>query len=484
MGEEEREEQRRERRRVEKERRKAMGARPELAGIDAGAWDEIFEVFGDGTDYDWALDDEDLAEEYEPVSKPDLTYNDVFEPSEIRARHLTLDDDIIRVTDIPERMQLTSSTLADAPTLVGNNKPFSNKELDEAAEWVALRLSKRTQKDYFQRSGKMHHYLMQFILAVRNALDYVVNQYLEIPYIWVHRRDYISHFELRQRVELLTREELWKVGILGLKFRALLERRSALESTFRKLNVPDEYFEKQLLPNLTSISMVADATEWLSIKYKQRKKDLEATADDSNEKRHKNPSRVSAYEVARSTVVSRLADDFGLPPHQIAINFSGQKVHFPDDQDLPPRAYAEQFITENCPTAEEALVMARMIIATELGRDPQLREAIRNQFKEQALLSCEPTEKGKTKIDEAHACYSFKFLVEKPIESLISSPQYLHILNAESELLLNVEITATRSRMHEITTSLENAYASDSFSDSAKAWNEQRRDHLDQGMAT
>ncbi|CAE6414499.1 unnamed protein product [Rhizoctonia solani] len=475
MGEEEREEQRRERRRVEKERRKAMGARPELAGIDVGAWDEIFEVFGDGTDYDWALDDEDLAEEYEPLPKPDLTYNDVFEPSEIRARHLTLDDDIIRVTDIPERMQLTNSTLADVPTLVGTNKPFSNKELDEAAEWVALRLSKRTQKDYFQRTGKMHHYLMQFILAVRNALDYVVNQYLEIPYIWVHRRDYISHFELRQRVELLTREELWKVGILGLKFRALLERRSALEATFRKLNVQDEYFEKQLLPNLTSISMVADATEWLSIKYKQRKKDLEATADDLGEKKHKNPSRVSAYEVARSTVISRLADDFGLPPHQIAINFSGQKVHFPDDQDLPPRAYAEQFITESCPTAEEALVTARMIIATELGRDPQLREAIRNQFKEQALLSCEPTEKGKTKIDEAHACYSFKFIVEKPIESLISSPQYLHILSAESELLLNVTITATRSRIHEITTSLENAYASDSFSDSAKAWNEQRR---------
>ncbi|CAE6448974.1 unnamed protein product [Rhizoctonia solani] len=475
MGEEEREEQRRERRRVEKERRKAMGARPELAGIDAGAWDEIFEVFGDGTDYDWALDDEDLAEEYEPLPKPDMTYADVFEPSEIRARHLTLDDDIIRATDVPERMQLTNSTLAETPSLAGTNKPFSNKELDEAAEWVALRLSKRSQKDYFQRNGKMHHYLMQFILAVRNALDYVVNQYLEIPYIWVHRRDYISHFELRQRVELLTREELWKVGILGLKFRALLERRSAVETAFRKLGVQDEYFEKQLLPNLTSISMVSDATEWLSIKYKQRKKDLDAVGDDQGEKKHKNPSRVSAYEVARSTIISRLADDFGLPPHQIAINFSGQKVHFPDDQDLPPRVYAEQFITENCSTAEDALATARMIIATELGRDPQLREAIRNQFKEAALLSCEPTEKGKTKIDEAHACYSFKFLVEKPIETLISSPQYLHILTAESELLLNVTITASRSRMHEITTSLENAYASDSFSDSAKAWNEQRR---------
>lgn len=76
MGEEEREEQRRERRRAEKERRKAMGARPELAGIDAGAWDEIFEVFGDGTDYDWALDDEDL-DEYEQPAKPEMSYQDV-----------------------------------------------------------------------------------------------------------------------------------------------------------------------------------------------------------------------------------------------------------------------------------------------------------------------------------------------------------------------------------------------------------------------
>ncbi|KAG9097196.1 Transcription elongation factor spt6, partial [Ceratobasidium sp. 370] len=488
MGEEEREEQRRERRRAEKERRKAMGARPELAGIDAGAWDEIFEVFGDGTDYDWALDDEDLAEEYEPAPKPEMSYQDVFEPSEIRARHLTLDDDIIRAADVPERMQLTNSTLSDTPTLATTAKPFSNKELDEAAEWVALRLSKRTQKDYFQPTGKHRPLLMQFILAVRNALDYVINQCLEIPYIWVHRRDYISHFDpsqgYRQRVELLTRDELWKVGILGLKFRALLERRSALEATFRRLGVQDEYFEKHLLPNLTSISMVADATEWLAVKYKQRKKDIEAMGDEQGERKHKNPSRVSAYEMAKSTIISRLADDFGLPPHQIAENFSnaGQKANFPDDQDLPPHAYAEQFITESHPTAEDALATARMIIATELGRDPRLRETIRMQFKEQAVLSCEPTEKGKTKIDEAHACYSFKFLVDKPIEVLTTGPQYLHILAAESELLLNVTVSTSSVRLHEITTSLENAYASDSFSDSAKAWNEQRRAVIDEAL--
>lgn len=36
----------------------------------------------------------------------------VFEPSEIAARFLTADDDVIRAADMPERMQLTTSSLS------------------------------------------------------------------------------------------------------------------------------------------------------------------------------------------------------------------------------------------------------------------------------------------------------------------------------------------------------------------------------------
>jgi len=33
---------------------KSCGYRAKLVGIDATAWDEIQDVFGDGTDYTWA----------------------------------------------------------------------------------------------------------------------------------------------------------------------------------------------------------------------------------------------------------------------------------------------------------------------------------------------------------------------------------------------------------------------------------------------
>ena len=40
------------------------------------AWDEIYEVFGDGHEYDWALDEDD-AVVVEEQTKPDMKYEDV-----------------------------------------------------------------------------------------------------------------------------------------------------------------------------------------------------------------------------------------------------------------------------------------------------------------------------------------------------------------------------------------------------------------------
>lgn len=43
----------------------------------SSAWDEIFEVFGDGTDYDWALEDDDIGVADDIVPKSEMRYQDV-----------------------------------------------------------------------------------------------------------------------------------------------------------------------------------------------------------------------------------------------------------------------------------------------------------------------------------------------------------------------------------------------------------------------
>lgn len=155
-------------------------------------------------------------------------------------------------------------------------------------------------------------------MAVTFVLRQLFVEEYEVPYIWVHKRDYISHFEphdLRaNRPELLTLPELWDIYTLGQRYRSLLERRKTLSTFYRRLQVQDNYYEQEIEPKLESVDVVADATEWLSLKYKDKKRDATSEFrfhdDDELEvdKKRKTPSRVSAYEIAKTTIVVKLVE--------------------------------------------------------------------------------------------------------------------------------------------------------------------------------
>lgn len=85
-----------------------------------------------------------------------------------------------------------------------------------------------------------------------------------------------------------------------------------------------------------------------------------------------------------------------------------------EDQELNPHTYAEQFAdpdASRAQSAEELLGRARMILATELGKDPLLRQRIREAFKNDAVISVLPTERGVAKIDEFHPFFVGDLLI-------------------------------------------------------------------------
>ncbi|KAI0306468.1 transcription elongation factor Spt6 [Multifurca ochricompacta] len=500
MDEEEREERRRERRRLEKERRKALGSHPELTGIDASAWDEIYEVFGDGRDYEWALVEDD-DNDHEAPAKADTNFQDVFEPSEIRDRLLTEDDDLIRYQDTPERLQLAASTLSQSSGL-STLVPLVPADLDDASTWVLTRLSERKERDYFRQDGQYFHLLEELVAAITFSLRCLFIREFEVPYIWVHKRDYVSYFnaqDIRTRVELLSLGELWRVFDLGQKYRSLLERRRVLETYYTRLGVTDEYYEMEIRRKIDSVEMVSDATEWLGLKNKNSSKNRDNFElrfhDDEDQtmaiRRKKLPSRISTYELAKHSVVSKLAEGFGIKPHEIVMNFvSGTKSYWVDDQDLPPESYAEQFVDPDPAKVlpvSELLRRARMIIATELGKDPLLRQVIRQKFKGFARVSVQPTERGLNKIDEHHPYFAFKYLLNKPVEDLRSTHQFLNILAAEANHFVTVSITMSDDEKNDFENELCAAFISDSFSDTVNAWNAERRrviaETIDQHLA-
>lgn len=228
---------------------------------------------------------------------------------------LTEDDDLIRAQDIPERMQLATSSLSPNATL-SIHKTLSENDLDDAAGWVITRLSGRKERDFFRADGQYHRFLPQLVEAITCALRYIFVQDFEVPYVWMHKRDYISYFDPdnpKLQVELLSLEDLWRIYTVGQKYRSLLERRDALDGLYGRLGVSDEYFEGAIRKRVETAEMAADATEWLGMKYREQKKtrfDIQFHDDEeqAETRKHKMPSRVSAYELAKKTVVSKLAE--------------------------------------------------------------------------------------------------------------------------------------------------------------------------------
>lgn len=212
-------------------------------------------------------------------------------------------------------MQLATSSLSRSATLSLHN-PLTENDLDDAASWVITRLSPRKERDFFRPDGPYHHLLPDLVQAITCALRYLFVQEFEVPYIWTHKRDYISYFnphDLGTRVELLTLDELWRVYSVGQKYRSLLERRRALDSNYSRLGVSDDYFENEIRRRVESVEAVADATEWLGMKYRENNRQqfelhFHDDGDQSEAKKWKVPSRVSAYDVAKKSVVSKLAD--------------------------------------------------------------------------------------------------------------------------------------------------------------------------------
>ena len=276
------------------------------------------------------MDDDEV--EFEEELKPDMKLADVsrainfssilldslplqvFEPTEIRKKLLSEDDDLIRAQDVPERMQLATSSLSHLSTLSLHTQ-LTEEDLGGAAMWVTQRISSRKNRDFFTPDGPYQHLKAALVMAVTFTLRFLFLEEFEVPYIWTHKRDYICHFDtqdMRTRIELLSLNELWRIHALGMKYRSLVERRRALTSSYGRLKVKDAYFEDDVISRIDSAEMVADATEWLSLKNKDKKADgVQFRFHDDEQveshKKRKMPSRISAYEIAKRSIVSKLA---------------------------------------------------------------------------------------------------------------------------------------------------------------------------------
>ncbi|KAF1951572.1 transcription elongation factor-like protein spt6 [Byssothecium circinans] len=455
----------------------------QASGMDESANEDYTAAFGDGTDYDWAIDMQEQQDAEQEGAGKELQLKDVFEPSQLAERMLTDEDNVIRETDVPERLQLA-------------RKPFKEIELspermearlDEEATWVSNLI--------WPKKGMQAFFEQPFQKAVRKVLEFINLEDYEVPFIFNHRKDYLIHApndtpedpddptpRSARPERLLVQTDLWEILDLDLKFRAFTEKRDALQQAYDNLkavypDVTDDVID-DLISQAVTIEEIQELQDYLHFKYSQEMGEVrQETATNGAQKRATNAR--SFYDKLRNTRTISMMSAIGVSSDEFAKRADGTILgnHIVEDPMMKPEEIADE-LAEPPETGHTLLRSAKLLYIQELQTNPRLRRFIRGNFYRDALIDCIRTEKGMRKITEDHAYYEFKYSRNQTFMDLHGRPElFLKMLKAEEEGLIQVKIRM--GKFDAFKQKLHAHIVSDNVSEVSEKWNSLRKELLD-----
>lgn len=443
-------------------------------GMDEDAFNQIYEVFGDGTDYQDALDAEEAELEGNDVESKDLA--EMFEPSDLKARMMTSEDDIIRITDEPERMQVWRKDFKDV---------LSEQDFDWMGRWMHDQLwplfEREQATDPAKRSQTNANLRELHQKAVRTVLDFYSRENLEIPYLWTHRREYLLckdeavtyvADDKREGIVLVPLDHLWRLCRLEIRFRAIVERRDTIRKILSAKDIDASVESLLASDKLNSLQDAVDVHDYVNFFYSDQVRDHLQSGSASTQKR---ATRQTAYAKDRASSLYQVVRAFGISSQQFAENVAdgGQKRHHTDDPSMTPENLIEG-VEHSFMDWQGAMAKAKDIYVEELLNHPIMRRTLRFMYNTVGQISVRPTDKGKKTIDELHPYYAFKYADELNVAELINAPgMLLQLCRARDEGLVTIDL-----HLHEqvaIEAKLAEYLLSDGVSDIAELWNNERR---------
>jgi transcription elongation factor SPT6 len=419
-------------------------------GISEAAFQDLYDLFGDGTDYAYALEEEADATDgpervengYNYYSKaPQVTsLSDVFEPSVVAEKMLTEQDEVIRIQDVPERLQLRS---------LGVRAPDPG-ELDEEASWVAKEIL-----PHLVSPSQSYPHLLQ---SIHSVLKFLREELFEVPFIHWHRQDFFHN--------VLFLEDLWRVYDLDEQFQAFYIKRKNCLELIQGMRLDDDYVT-ECVEKAARLEDVNDVHEYIQFRY-AAKLDEYRESQQSRSK-YKRPTRRDLYGACVKNGTIRLVKDVGISAREFGVNLvENTKRHFSEDLEQEPSVQAEQYVCREVANPNTLLDTIRTLIAKEMAHDPQIRSVLRRQYLKYSVVNTTPTERGIVTIDQAHPYFSFKYLTRKPV-SEFKDAQFLGISQAESERLLDMNIFLPNEES--FFRDASELYKSDNYSEVAEKWN-------------
>ena len=417
------------------------------------------DIFGEGFDLDTVPESQDDL----PTRSKNVSLDEIYEPAEIAAKWFTMEDEEIRVIDIPERIQLRD----------GHKRPsISETELRMESIYIALKIEKLSKRPLSEDFRK------QFLNAIAAIVKFIRDDFFEVPFIAAHRKEYFQDY--------LSLDDLWAVYDYDEKWMLLQERKTRLLS-FLECRENSTIDETHLIHYLNKAELeeddLEDCLEYVHYKYGKDSLSTAPTNNNGKSSAFKRPTSIlkridgkSELLSSKSPILTEFLTKIGITPRQFGINLTDMMKRFePEDAAISPQTLLQSMVSSHNPNPETIKENAIALLAKEFSMEPFVKRAFRKLLENSVFVSTSPTERGIHEITVTHEYAHVKFLQQKPMFAFVDF-EFLELLEAEKKLLLDVTIEIDLNEKCYL--QIDSFFMSETYSLNSEKWNPFRRQVL------
>ncbi|SCV03030.1 LAMI_0H04918g1_1 [Lachancea mirantina] len=465
-------------------REQKMKQPAQITGLSSEKIDEMYDIFGDGHDYDWALEVENEEieemdeqggagnEEEDEISgenlKKKVTLQDIYDLQDLKKNLMTDEDMAIRRADVPERFQELRAGMS-------NYGQLSTEDQELEKNWISETVS-------VDKNFDPEYDLTEFKESIGNAIRFISDENLEVPFIYAYRRNYISSRDKNGFV--LNEDDLWDIVYMDAEFHSIIYKRDYVKQFYEQLNVQDtlvdEYFKNQA-SSMTELNALQDIYNYLEFKYANEINEMLSNLSNGSTKKH---LKNSSYEKFKASPLYDVVKDIGISSEQVGDNIQAEhqiKLVLDHSElkpveiigDLLSKASAEMQIFSSNPKL--ALETVQKYYSLEIANNPKVREKVRTDFYKYYIADVVLTLKGKKEIQRGSPYEDIKYAINRTPAHFRKEPEsFLRMLEAESLHLMTVKIHMSSQAQycdHLFQTSLETT----NTSELASEWNNFRK---------
>ena len=411
----------------------------------------------------------------------------VFEPADVICRFGLPEDEIVRVTDFPERLQ---------KRFKGRMEP-GEEELELEAKWLQLRLAANKASFNLQEVQAKVRYFLQL---------YRVDKY-ETAYIQTYKFNLLS--------PELSGEDLWELTRLDQEWGYIYEQKRKIREMLQEALQNTQLFEqgvslapgKRLFLHPTDV-LPSDLTDLLDKtsdqNYYFELEDLEnylnvyLTSIDVRGKGKRITAKNQILLEGRKFHLHEFAEKSALSLVQLRENIEHNSRLFAVPRNtIKPQEMAFDYLGKEYAQEATVLTALRNYMKAELMVQPIFRSFVRAKYAYYVRVYTSPTEKGKADLDVFHPFYRTKSLGRlnpaegeerkegKDVDSFGKTDLWLEVCKCEADGLIKVDFVLPWSDTSEdkILNELKIFYLSgESMEEIEAEWNEFRGEVLHQAL--